>query len=136
MTRVRNAYPGLDVRTPASEEAISLAEERVGVRFPDSYREFLSETNGAEGEIGEGYVQLWPIEDVRVSSDTKLGNECAHKFILIGSDGGGEAICILVRSGRLEFGIVPYITMTLEDYIRVSDDFCDILNRAGHWFGD
>jgi len=126
-------FPGLRANPPASESMISTAEEKIGARLPSSYREFLLGANGGEGTVGDGYVQLWPVQDVRVDTDRKLGTAGSHKFILIGSDGGGETICILIKGDKAEFGIVPSITMTLDDRIKVSDDLFGLLRRAGHW---
>jgi hypothetical protein len=36
---------------PAGEEAVRAAEERLGVRLPPSYRNFLLTSNGATGSI-------------------------------------------------------------------------------------
>src|SRR5262245_57163825 len=127
-------FPGLRANPPASESMISSAEEKIGARLPSSYRGFLLEANGGEGTVGDGYVRLWSVQDVRVDVDRKLGTADPHKFILIGSDGGGEAICIHIEGEKAEFGIAPFVTMTLDDYIKVSDDLFGLLRRAGHWF--
>ena len=68
---------GSVLREPAPEESIRQAEERLGVRFPPSYRAFLQLSNGAyaSGLGAELASDSWsrhgflPVEEVALSSD-------------------------------------------------------------------
>lgn len=50
--------PHVELNKPVSKNV--LAEIQAHIELPDSYEEFLRESNGLEGPIGDqGYIQLW-----------------------------------------------------------------------------
>lgn len=86
---------------PASEEAIVAVEERLGVRLPPSYRNFLKVSNGWEYV---GPVDLFPLESIGWFTDLDeglieawAGPEYFEEYlavlkrcVLIGQDDGGS----------------------------------------------
>ena len=49
----------------SSEEAIKSVELEIDMIYPTQYREFMLETNGAEGNIGQNsYLAIWSIEEI------------------------------------------------------------------------
>ena len=54
------------LRPPAPLDLVRAVERSVGVRFPDDYVDFMAESNGAEGPLGDwlAYLDLWPIEEI------------------------------------------------------------------------
>ena len=46
----------------ASEPAITNLQRRFHLRFPDDYVRFMRASNGAEGEVGSAWLQLWTLE--------------------------------------------------------------------------
>ncbi len=55
---------------PATAKEISDFERRSYLRLPKDYRNFLLQTNGGEGSVGELYLSAWSIkelEDLNVS---------------------------------------------------------------------
>lgn len=60
-----------------------------GVELPKEYVEFMKNHNGGEGDAGESWLVLFPIEELQEINDEY------HEFlpegnIIIGSNGGGE----------------------------------------------
>ena len=56
---------GLETRPGASEQALATLAASLDVSLPADYLKFLQMTDGAEGPIGEeGWVDLWPTEDI------------------------------------------------------------------------
>jgi cell wall assembly regulator SMI1 len=55
---------GLVCKPGASDETLRRIEERLGVRFPDEYREFIQYSNGARGSINDVDIWLWSIEEI------------------------------------------------------------------------
>lgn len=53
---------GSTLKSPATEEQVLAAEERLGVTLPPSYRAFLLQANGTYGR--DGHAGLWPVEHV------------------------------------------------------------------------
>jgi hypothetical protein len=86
---------------PVSEEAIAAVEERLGVRLPPSYRNFLKVSNGWECV---GPVDLFPLESIGWFTDLDEGLIDAwvapeyldgslaflKRCVLIGQDDGGS----------------------------------------------
>ena len=94
---------------PTSEEFISQAETRLGVRLPDSYRAHLLVQNGGELEVGDESWNLFPVAD---NSDRKrLARSANHivaeaagarawagfppKGIAIASNGAGDFLPLM-----------------------------------------
>lgn len=61
-----------------------------GVPLPQNYMDFMTEHNGGEGDIGESWLVLFPIEELMEINDGYHIPECLPDHIIIGSNGGGE----------------------------------------------
>lgn len=94
---LRRLTSEIDFNGAAEETELARAEKRLGYRFPSPYREFLLETDGGEGPVGEhGWVRF---ESLRELLQT---NEDAHHERMLGlfdglvvfaGNGAGEAYC-------------------------------------------
>lgn len=49
--QVKKLIKSMDINPPASEKGISDVELEMGINFPDQYKEFMLESNGAEAEL-------------------------------------------------------------------------------------
>lgn len=92
-----------------------------GVELPKEYVEFMKEHNGGEGDTGESWLVLFPIEELKEINDDY------HDFlpdgkIIIGSNGSGELFG-LNSDGK--YFIVPEIIE--EEYLEVVGDSIDNL---------
>ena len=92
-----------------------------GVELPKEYVEFMKEHNGGEGDTGESWLVLFPIEELKEINDDY------HDFlpdgnIIIGSNGSGELFG-LNSDGK--YFIVPEIIE--EEYLEVIGDSIDNL---------
>lgn len=92
-----------------------------GVELPKEYVEFMKEHNGGEGDTGESWLVLFPIEELKGINDDY------HDFlpdgnIIIGSNGSGELFG-LNSDGK--YFIVPAIIE--EEYLEVVGDSIDNL---------
>ena len=92
-----------------------------GVELPKEYVEFMKEHNGGEGDTGESWLVLFPIEELKEINDDY------HDFlpdgnIIIGSNGSGELFG-LNSDGK--YFIVPVIIE--EEYLEVVGDSIDNL---------
>ncbi len=92
-----------------------------GVELPKEYVEFMKEHNGGEGDTGESWLILFPIEELKEINDDY------HDFlpdgnIIIGSNGSGELFG-LNSDGK--YFIVPEIIE--EEYLEVIGDSIDNL---------
>ncbi|MCX4681964.1 SMI1/KNR4 family protein [Streptomyces sp. NBC_01433] len=96
---------------PAGEETIVAAEERLGVRFPPSYRNFLQVSDGWESL---GFVDLFQVEDigwfadlyadlVEAWSDSSFVDHLAlvKRCLLIADDDGGSGCYWLLHADSI-----------------------------------
>lgn len=58
--------------------------------LPKQYLEFMKMHNGGEGDIGETWFVLFPLEELQEINDDYCMEEFLPKHIIIGSNGGGE----------------------------------------------
>ena len=70
--------------------------------------EFLRKSNGAEGFLGQNYLQLWKAEELKECNDGYEVQRFAPALLLIGSDGGGEAYGFDVRGNPWKVVQVPF----------------------------
>lgn len=81
--------------------------EALDCNFPADYLDFMALHNGAEGDMIESWLQLWPIEQLLSINEGYAVAEYLPEIILIGSNGGGEAFGIRKRGGT--FIQVPFL---------------------------
>ena len=60
------------------------------VDLPRQYVEFMREHNGGEGDIGETWLVLYPIEELQEVNDLYEISDILPNHIIIGTNGGGE----------------------------------------------
>jgi hypothetical protein len=94
---------------PSSLEVISEIENKLGVKFPSDYIEFVLFSNGYEGSIGESYIVIWPIEELIEANESYEVEEYTPGLILFGSDGGEEAFAFDMRTDNIKYVMVPYM---------------------------
>jgi hypothetical protein len=71
-------------RAPADPEAIARLIERSGAKLPDEYLTFLAASDGGEADVGEGWLEIWPI--ARVLDELESGPHY-EGVVLFGGDG-------------------------------------------------
>jgi hypothetical protein len=107
---------------PAGDVALAaLREEFAGL--PDDYLSFLAASDGGEGFLGDRYVVLWRAEEVGPFHRDYEVAEHAPELLLIGSDGGGEAIAFDRRETPWPVVSVPFIGMNSGDAVKLGDSF-------------
>ena len=60
------------------------------VVLPEQYIEFMKKHNGGEGDIGETWFVLYPLEELQEINDEYEIEQFLSGHIIIGSNGGGE----------------------------------------------
>lgn len=122
----------LPARPGASEPAIAAAEQAIGRSLPDDYRAFLRESNGIEGLVGEAYLMLWPVEELgTLNADART---YVPGLVLVGGDGGGEALGFLETNRGTRYVQVPFSGMSAdatEDLGATLADVATLLHSRG-----
>ena len=116
-------FYGLELKSPVKEEKVKKVEYELGVTFPKDYLEFITFSNGAEGNIGENYIIIWPIEDIVELNDSYGIEDFIKGLILFGSDGGNTAFAFDTRTNEAKIVTVPFIGFELNEVTTCSNTF-------------
>ena len=117
-----------DVRSPAKQEEIEMAQEVIKVDLPEQYVNLLLLTNGYEGFIGKSYISLWKIEELVELNDAYGVKEFAPNLVLFGSDGGGEAYAFDASKDMVIINI-PFIGLGLEKESILAETFNEFIKN-------
>jgi hypothetical protein len=73
-----------------SDSQISFLKNNMNFDYPSDYFDFISLHNGGEGELGEGYLALWSIEDMLETNSIqkKEAPMFYDKYWIFGSNSG------------------------------------------------
>lgn len=112
----------------SSKKAIKGVELEIDMIFPTQYREFMLETNGAEGNIGQNsYLAIWSIEEiVPLNIDGKV-EEFTPGLVQFASDGGGMAYAFDKRDKEISIVAIPDDSIHIEDAEFLGKTFQDFL---------
>jgi hypothetical protein len=115
-------------RSSALQEALASFEVVFGLAPPTGYLEFMRKGNGGEGQVRNGYLMLWPLEELQRQNAAYNVTTFAPGLVLFGSSGGGEAYGFDTRR-RPHVRIVsgPFIGMRLEAARDCGGDFDSFL---------
>lgn len=115
--------PGLDRNPPASVDAVSALEQRLGQPLPPDYRQFLLLANGASlgggllmystGEIEERNA-TWEVP-VYAPGYLAIGDTGAGDVLLIRQSGGGSPLFI-VGTGSMTPGMMRELAPSIEQW--------------------
>ena len=134
--RIRSLVERMDLNPPATEELLAAIQSKAGVALPADYLDFMREANGAEGFVGESYLQLWPVEDIAPSNERLKVARRAPGLLLFASDGGDTAFAFDTRSHPATYVDVPFIPIDLEEITprgHTFIEFLEILSAGLEW---
>jgi len=119
-----------ELNDPISDYLISEFERVEGLRLPRSFRDFLKVGNGGEGAVGEfGYANFWRLEDIAgLNRDYKV-QQYLPGYLVIGSDGGGEAFAFKRDSQKEYYVQVPFVGLSEEDCMYMGNSFEELLSK-------
>jgi len=104
ITRKKGAHNDVIINTSSQLDFI----------LPDDYLEFIRESNGGEGIIGERhYLSLWKIEELAKLNKDYDTEIYAPGYLIFGSDGGGTAYAFDKANGNIVS--FQFVGMMLED---------------------
>ena len=84
-------------------------------------------SNGFHGEIGNSYIDIWPLNKLKEINNEYCVGEFAPGLLLIGSDGGGMAYGYDLRNENKTIICIPFISM-LEIIIDCGKDLEEFWN--------
>ena len=99
-------------------------DEVCGVMLPEDYLAFMKEHNGGEGDIGETYLALFPLEELEIVNDNYDTENALPDCAIIGGDGGGELYGI-TSDGRyfnvpaiMDKEDITYLGSSMEEFLK------------------
>ena len=107
-------FEKFNANPPSAIAVLRQVEASSGVRLSGDYAEFMQQSNGGEGFIGNAYVILWRAEDLIEMNKAYQVAEYAPGLFLFGSDGGGEAFAFDTRAEAKPVVSVPFVGMDLK----------------------
>ena len=114
--QIRVFISQMELGTPTTADAINIAGEQLGISLPDQYKEFMIETNGAEGFVGvNSYLAIWPIDQIVQLNDEYAVKEFTPGLVYFGSDGGGMAYAFDCRDEITSIVEFPFESIDVED---------------------
>jgi hypothetical protein len=128
MAGIGDLLKGFEFNDPASEDQIAAFERTAGISLPRCYRDFLKMGNGGEGPVGEcGYARFWKIGEIADLNRDYHVQESLPGYLLIGSDGGGEAFAI--KRDEAVYVQVTFVGLSEEDCMSMGNGFEEFLSN-------
>jgi len=110
---------------PAAREAIHELERSSSLSLPAEYLNFLRQSNGGEGFVGDEYLCLWRAEELVEFNTGYEVAEFVPELFLFGSNGGGESFAFDRRSNPWSIVMVPFIPLELKEALPIASTFAE-----------
>jgi hypothetical protein len=124
---------------PGTAESIVEAERVFGLKFPITYCDFLTESNGGEGDLPvmPGLIIFWTAQQLIELNRANEVQNLVPDFIGIGTSGGDEMFAFDTRSKPWSVSIIPFIPLQESDATLIAPDFESFLAMIGKgvWTG-
>jgi hypothetical protein len=98
--------PDREFGPPALWAEITLAEEKLGIKFPDDLRNLLFETNGVHGQYRLGLI--WPLERIVADNTSFRANEHSKdlhmpfdSLLFFADAGNGDQFAFPIQNGAI-----------------------------------
>ena len=108
---------GLPDRLLDDADLLREVGRRLGIDWPADYLTMISQHNGVEGDVGKFALVLTAVEEL-VEANGATVAAMFPDLVLLGGDGGGEALAIHRHTGQLL--LVPWIGAR-EDWLLLGD---------------
>jgi hypothetical protein len=93
----------------ATASDIAQCAQNAAITFPHDYKAFLLQSDGYNGPVGRGYLNLWSIREFSPdNSGYELGEDMGGIFY-IGSNGGPTAYGVDWSTGEPVYISVPFV---------------------------
>ena len=125
---------------PVDERSIAIAEADLGVKFPDSFRKKMMESNGDGVEVLQDYFELHPFYDTSdkkrikrtcnsIVHETRTARErygLPENLIIIGNNGGGDILVYKIEDGVNLGAKVYWQDHETNELVFAANDFAEL----------
>lgn len=124
---VENLIAYMKKNPGASEASLRDLVKDSWIALPEWYLSLLRISNGAEGPVGNGYLGLWPAEEVITHNSGYRVQEFHPGMLMFGSSMGGVAYAFDGREGNIAIVEIPFDSIAPEDVKHLGETLEDFL---------
>ena len=126
--KIKSLLAGMESSLPTTREVMEEAETQLRIKLPDQYMDFMLESNGAEGNVGDkSYLAIWSAEQIVQLNEAYAVNEFTPGLVYFGSDGGGIAYAFDNRAEGTPIVEFPFESIHVEDAKLCGNTFVEFL---------
>jgi hypothetical protein len=119
LTREMQTKPG------ATEVILQNLQAKARVALPDDYLAFLRWSNGADGDIGDNYIQIWSAQDI--ASDPYPYEDLEPNILFVAGDGGAALFGFDTRVQPMRVVLTHHLDLGDELLIPIAPSFMAFL---------
>ena len=128
-TEIKKLTSEMNYNEKTTPEELEKVEREYNVSLPNDYKEFILESNGAEGPIGkESYLAIWPINEIIELNNEYEVEEAQPGLIYFGSDGGDMAYAF-DKTDNMSIVEIPFISIDVNDKKVLGTNFEEFLKQ-------
>ncbi|HNO79909.1 MAG TPA: SMI1/KNR4 family protein [Phycisphaerae bacterium] len=109
----------------ATQQALRTLQGKARVELPEDYLDFLGWSNGAEGDIGPNFIQIWPTE--RIAANPYPFEEFVPGLLFMASDGGAALFGFDTRAQPMPIVVTHSDDLILDTLVTVAPSFSAFL---------
>jgi hypothetical protein len=94
---LRNLIRDLTTRPPDDVQPVNKLASGRGLPLPNDYVEYMTHSDGGEGDVGDGYIEIWPVARVLAAAETEP--PVYEDFIAFAGDGANTVYGFDVAAG-------------------------------------
>jgi hypothetical protein len=115
----------LSARGKTSSELNQSLVSRIDFDIDKNYLNYILDTNGGEGFLGQSYVLLYEVNDLLALNPYYEDHDFCNRIFVIGSNGGDCAYAI--KKETSEFLALPFLDMNEEACQFIGKNFNEFL---------
>jgi SMI1 / KNR4 family (SUKH-1) len=115
----------LETRAPTDVEPLRRAAEDAGIDLPRDYVEFMAASNGASGDVGSSWIELWPVDEILDAAE----GESPYDGVFLFAGDGANTIYGFDAGANSEIVEGDWIGLSRDRLIRHGQSFGEFLKR-------
>jgi hypothetical protein len=122
-----------NILEPASKNSIEKSRTEMDIRIPEDYTDFLMLSNVGEGFIGEQYVILWSVDEIKEANEGYEVQKYLANVILLGTNGGGDGIGVEWTDSKARYISVDLIGMEIDYATNIGTTIFEVMK---YWYNN
>lgn len=127
---LRTTLARVELRSPAPQEDVYVALSSASGSLPEDYLAFLRVSDGAEGFVGNNYLQIFSARSAATA--TTAFSEFGRGLYFFASDGAEGLFAFDTRNGAHRVAITHTDDLELDGLVYAAESFTDFLGFLEH----